>query len=197
MSALDKEVLVLNKSWQPINVMSVQKALSMMAADAATAFDFSEAGYFVPVRWNDWLELPVRAQDDCVRTPSREVRAPRVIIAVQFNKVPLKRPRLTLKHLRERDGGRCAYTQRLLTLAESSMEHVVPRSKGGETEWGNVVLADKRINNIRGNRTLEQAGLTLKIQPHAPSAKPFHETVRANLKFPEWEFFVKKPVHEP
>ena len=44
------------------------------------------------------------------------------------------------------------------------MEHVVPRSKGGATEWKNVVLADKRINNIRGNRTLEQAGLTLKIQ---------------------------------
>jgi 5-methylcytosine-specific restriction endonuclease McrA len=45
------------------------------------------------------------------------------------------------------------------------MEHVVPRSKGGATEWKNVVLADKRINNIRGNRSLKEAGLTLKIQP--------------------------------
>ena len=56
----------------------------------------------------------------------------------------------------------------------------------------NVVLADKRINNIRSNRTLEEAGLSLKIKPHQPAAKPFHETVRSNLKFPEWEFFVKK-----
>jgi len=55
------------------------------------------------------------------------------------------------------------------------MEHITPRSKGGATEWKNVVLADKRINNIRGNRTLEQAGLTLKIQPRVPAAKPFHE----------------------
>ena len=68
------------------------------------------------------------------------------------------------------------------------MEHVVPRSKGGATEWKNVVLADKRINNIRGNRSLKEAGLTLKIQPKVPGAKPF----KSRLKFPEWEFFVKK-----
>jgi len=72
------------------------------------------------------------------------------------------------------------------------MEHVIPRSKGGATEWKNVVLADKPINNIRGNRTLKEAGLTLKIQPFVPAARPFHDSVRFNLKFPEWEFFVKK-----
>ena len=72
------------------------------------------------------------------------------------------------------------------------MEHVVPRSKGGATEWKNVVLADKRINNIRGNRSLKEAGLTLKIQPKVPGAKPVHESLKSRLKFPEWEFFVKK-----
>ena len=65
------------------------------------------------------------------------------------------------------------------------MEHVVPRSKGGATEWKNVVLADKRINNIRGNRSLKEAGLTLKIQPKVPGAKPFHESLKSRLKFPE------------
>jgi 5-methylcytosine-specific restriction endonuclease McrA len=85
-------------------------------------------------------------------------------IAVKFNKVPLKRPRLTMTHLRERDGGRCAYTEQVLKPEECSMEHVTPRSKGGATEWKNAVPADKRINNIRGNRSLKEAGLTLKIQ---------------------------------
>src|SRR6516165_9014640 len=192
MGNLEKQVLVLNRSWQPINVMTVQKALVMMSTDVATAMDFSDEGYFVPVRWKDWLELPVRDQDDGITTPSRVVRVPRVIIAIQFNKVPLKRPRLSLKNLRERDNHRCAYTQRVLKPDECSMEHVVPQSKGGATEWKNVVLADKRINNIRGNRTLKEAGLSLKIKPYEPAAKPFHETMRSNLRFPEWEFFVKK-----
>lgn len=188
---LEQQVLVLNRQWQAINVITVQAALSMMAADAATGMDFSD-GNFVPVKWSDWLNLPVRAGDDCVSTPSRRVRAPRVIIAVKFNKVPLKRPPLTMRHLRERDGGRCAYTERLLKPEECSMEHVVPRSKGGTTEWKNVVLADKRINNFRGNRSLKEAGLTLKIQPTVPTAKPFHESLRSRLKFPEWEFFVRR-----
>ena len=65
------------------------------------------------------------------------------------------------------------------------MEHVVPKSKGGATEWKNVVLDDKQINNIRGDRTLKEAGLSLKIKPYEPAAKPFHETVSSNLKFPE------------
>jgi 5-methylcytosine-specific restriction endonuclease McrA len=179
------------RQWQTINVITVQAALSMMAADAATGMDFSD-GNFVPVKWSDWLNLPVRAGDDCVSTPSRRVRAPRVIIAVKFYKVPLKRPRLTMRHLREQDGGRCAYTERLLKPEECSMEHVVPRSKGGTTEWKNVVLADKRINNFRGNRSLKEAGLTLKIQPTVPTAKPFQESLRNRLKFPEWEFFVRR-----
>ncbi len=173
-------------------MVTVQTALSQMAADACTGLDFEE-GYFLPVKWADWLDLEVRHGDDRVGTPNRSVRAPRVIIAVKFNKVPLKRPRLTMKNLRERDGGKCAYTERVLKPDECSMEHILPRSKGGETIWENVALADKRINNIRGNRSLKEAGLTLKINPSVPVAKPFHQTLAAGgLKFREWEFFVKQ-----
>ena len=191
MSVLENQCLVLNRSWQAINVVTVQAALLQMAADAATGMNFTPDG-FVPVEWADWLALDVRPEDDSVGTPSRRVRAPRVIIAVKFNKVPLKRPRLTMRHLRERDGGRCAYTERVLKPEECSIEHVVPRSKGGTTEWKNVVLADKQINNLRGNRSLKEAGLTLKIQPTVPTAKQFHESIRHQLKFPEWEFFVRR-----
>ena len=56
----------------------------------------------------------------------------------------------------------------------------------------NPAALHKRINNIRGNHTLEDAGLTLKVRPYVPSARPFHEIVRTNLTFPEWGFFVKK-----
>jgi 5-methylcytosine-specific restriction endonuclease McrA len=112
-------------------------------------------------RWSDRLKLAIGPEDDFIGTPKIQVRVPRVIIAVNFNKVPLKRPRLTLKYLRERDNHRCAYSGRVLAPYESSMEHVVPKSKGGATRWENVVLADKRINSIRGNLTLEEADLKL------------------------------------
>ena len=78
MGALENQCLVLNRSWQAVNVITVQAALSMMAANAATAMNFTE-GSFVPVKWSDWLNLPVQPEDDCIGTPSRSVRAPRVI----------------------------------------------------------------------------------------------------------------------
>ena len=186
MSALENQCLVLNRSWQAVNVITVQAALSMMAADAATGMNFSD-GNFIPVKWSDWLTLDVRAEDDCISTPSRRVRAPRVIIAVKFNKVPLKRPRLTMRHLRERDGGRCAYTERVLKPEECSMEHVVSRSKGGATEWKNVVLADKRINNLRGNRSLEQAGLTLEDSAEGPARSRSMKAFEDRLNFRQWD----------
>ncbi len=193
MSVLDTPVLVLNKSYQAINVITVKVALGMMAIDVATALDFEE-GYFLPVKWSDWLELEVRPEDDGIGTPNRSVRAPRVIIAVNFNRVPLKRPRLTMKHLREREGGKCAYTEQVLKPDECSMDHVIPKSKGGGSTWENIVLAHKRINNLRGNRSLKEAGLTLKIQPRVPEAKPFHTILATStLKFPEWNYFVKRP----
>ncbi len=190
MNILSQPVLVLNRSWQAINVRTVQEALSMMSADAATGMDCSSDGNFIPVKWSAWLELPVRETDDCIRTPNKAIRAPRVIIAVKFNKVPLKRPRLTMKNLVERDGNKCAYTQKTLRPSERSMEHVVPRSKGGETVWRNVVLAHKDVNNLRGNKTLKDAGLRLNVIPKEPKALPFHKTVKS--AFPEWACFIKK-----
>jgi hypothetical protein len=67
MMVLEQQVLVLNRQWQAINVIAVQAALSMMAADAATGMDFSD-GNFIPVKWSDWLNLPVRDGDGCVST---------------------------------------------------------------------------------------------------------------------------------
>ncbi len=191
MSVLSTQCLVLNKSHVAINVITVQAALLQMAAGASTGLDF-EDGYFVPVKWKDWVSLAVREGDDGIGTPNRSVRAPRVIIAVNFNKLPLKRPRLTMKNLRERDGGKCAYTERVLKPEDCSIDHLVPRSKGGATTWTNCVLADRKVNNIRGNRSLKEAGLTLKIQPRVPEAKPFHSILATSaLKFREWELFVK------
>jgi hypothetical protein len=58
------------------NVITVQAALSMMAADAATGMNFT--GSFVPVKWSAWLNLPARPEDDCIGTPSRNVRVAKV-----------------------------------------------------------------------------------------------------------------------
>jgi alpha-D-ribose 1-methylphosphonate 5-triphosphate diphosphatase PhnM len=67
-------VLVLNRNWQAIHVKTPAQAFCMMATDAATALDIQESGDMCPVKWADWLTLPVRDGDNCVRTVHCAVR---------------------------------------------------------------------------------------------------------------------------
>jgi 5-methylcytosine-specific restriction endonuclease McrA len=187
MNVNDKRVLVLNAFQVAINEISVKEAFLMMAADAATALDTSD-NCFVPVTFDEWLKLPIRAGDEVIGTPRGSVRVPRVIVAVNHANVVLKRPRLTMTSLRKRDGGRCAYTGQEIDPKDASMEHVVPKSKGGKKSWDNIVYAHRKTNSARGNRRLKKG--ELKLKPYVPNAVP--PAVFIQPKFPEWEPFLRR-----
>jgi 5-methylcytosine-specific restriction endonuclease McrA len=126
-------VLVLNRNWQAINIRTPADAFCQMATNVATALDIelgqdSRAHALRPVTWGEWITLPVREGDHAVRTAHSIIRVPTVIVAVNFAKVPKKRPKLSARNIRERDGNRCQYTGRLLHPDEGSLDHVVPRS---------------------------------------------------------------------
>jgi len=152
-------VLVLNRNWQAINIRTPQEAFCQMATNVATALDIEGEDYIRPVQWDEWITLPIRPQDNAVRTAHREIRVPTVIVSVNYAKVPKKRPNLCAKTIRERDGNRCQYTGKLLRPDEGSLDHVLPRSRGGKDAWENLVWADKSVNAKKGNRLPHEAGL--------------------------------------
>ena len=87
-------VLVLNRNWQAINVRTPQEAFCMMATNVATALDIEGENHIRPVTWDEWITLPVRSQDNAVRTARGPIRVPTVIVAVNYARVPKKRPKL-------------------------------------------------------------------------------------------------------
>src|SRR6266853_5923006 len=107
-------VLVLNRNWQAINVRTPADAFCQMATNVATALEIEGENHIRPVPWDEWLLLPIRAQDQAVHTVRGPIRVPTVIVAVNYAKVPRKRPKLCAKVIRERDGNRCQYTGRVL-----------------------------------------------------------------------------------
>jgi len=183
-------VLVLNRNWQAINTASPALAFGQMCTDVATALDIQGRDSMIPVRWDDWLELPVRPEDQSIGTPSGRVRVPTVIVLARFDKVPMKRPRFGLRGIWARDDGRCQYSGRKLAPGEGSIDHVVPRSRGGETTWENCVLADKRINSRKANLTLREAGLQLVRPPSEPRPVPVTVLLRNHNGIPDWEPFL-------
>jgi 5-methylcytosine-specific restriction endonuclease McrA len=184
-------VLVLNRNWQAINVRTPQEAFCMMATNVGTALEIEGENHIRPVMWDEWITLPIRPQDNAVRTAHSIIRVPTVIVAVNFAKVPKKRPKLCAKTIRERDGNRCQYTGRVLRLEEGSLDHVLPRSRGGEDSWENLVWSGKDVNARKGNRLPHEAGLRLLAVPRAPKELPVTAHLRNAHGVAEWKLFLK------
>ena len=183
-------VLVLNRNWQAINVRTPQEAFCMMATNVATGLEIEGEEHIRPVTWEEWIRLPIRDQDEAVRTVRGPIRVPTVIVAVNYAKVPKKRPKLCARTIRERDGNRCQYTGTLLRPEEGSLDHVVPRSRGGPDTWENLVWAAKSVNQRKGNRLPHEAGLKLLSVPRAPKEVPVTALIRNVPGIDDWKLFL-------
>jgi 5-methylcytosine-specific restriction endonuclease McrA len=198
-------VLVLNRNWQAINIRTPQDAFCQMATNVATALEieFDAPGKALDPRhstldgrniravtWAEWITLPIRPQDNAVHTVRGPIRVPTVIVAVNYARLPKKRPKLCAKNIRERDGNRCQYTGKLLRPDEGSLDHVLPRSRGGKDTWENLVWSGKDVNSRKGDRLPHEAGLKLLSVPRAPKEKPASAFIRNAHSFPEWKLFV-------
>jgi 5-methylcytosine-specific restriction endonuclease McrA len=184
-------VLVLNRNWQAINIRTPQDAFCQMATGVVTALEIEGENHIRPVIWAEWVTLPIREQDNAVQTVRGSIRVPTVIVAVNFAKVPRKRPKLCARTIRERDDNRCQYTGRVLRPEEGSLDHVLPRSRGGRDTWENLVWSGKDVNARKGDRLPHEAGLKLLKQPVAVREMPVTALIRNTHGITDWEPFVK------
>ena len=182
-------VLQLNRAWMACGTKTVADAIGMVFTGAAKALDVENSQ---PLTWTEWIRLPIREQDDVIHSPNMSIRAPRVIIAINYDKMPKTKPRPTNANLRRRYNGKCAITGKVLKPSEGSKEHVIPRSKGGRSDWSNMIYADKKINSQRGNKSYKEAGLPEpKILP-PPAEIPVSMSIRNDHNIPEWDLYLIK-----
>ena len=188
-------VLVLNRNWQAIHVKSASQAFAMMATDVATAIDIDGAS-MIPVKWNDWIKLPVRSQDDFAATPRHKIRIPTVIVLGKFSKVPSKKPKFSPRAVKERDQFTCQYCGHTSKdhPNDFNMDHVIPRSRKGKTEWSNIVTSCIPCNSKKADRTPEEAGMRLRNQPVVPKEITVTQRIVNTHGVPDWDLFaVRRP----
>ena len=203
---LDKPiVLSLNSAWQVIGHRTVRQAIVALTGgdrenppalglDIAyprleDGWDFDRPVYLNPVKWDDWIQLPVREFDFTISSATLKVRVPTVIVATQFSKMPMKQPRLCRASIYERDGGRCQYTGEFVGKDGGNLDHVIPRARGGRDSFENLVWAKKQINSVKADRLPAEAGLRLIRPPAAPKKVPVSATLR-EVKHPDWSHFI-------
>ena len=163
--------------------------------------DFRPLSYF-PLSlwsWQDTIKAVflgrvnvVSEYDRAVHSPSREVQLPSVISLKQY--VPLaRRPAFTRFNVFLRDRFACQYCGEPFAAEDLTFDHVVPRARGGRTQWTNVVTACEPCNLRKGHRLPDESGIFPKRQPYAPNPFELQENGRAfppNYLHESWRDFL-------
>jgi 5-methylcytosine-specific restriction endonuclease McrA len=162
--------LLLDSSYRPIKIVPWHKALVYMFQDKV---------------------MVVEEYDRVVRSPSAEFTIPAVLALKQFLRYRPLRVRYCKRNVFLRDGYCCQYCGVLFPKAELTIDHVLPRAKGGRSIWTNVVAACEPCNHYKGDRTPAQAGMTLLSVPIRPSPA-VHGFIVSHETPPEWEIYLAK-----
>lgn len=154
--------LVLNASYEPLCVVSQRRAVVLVMKEKAEVVHLTERA---------------------LRSERAVFPAPSVIRLVQFVKVPFRtRVPLNRRAVFARDNHRCQYC----AAAAENIDHVVPRARGGQHVWENVVASCRPCNARKGDQPLEQTGLTLRRRPQAPQALTWILVAVGDVR-PDWE----------
>ncbi|HEX9595888.1 MAG TPA: HNH endonuclease [Anaerolineales bacterium] len=141
---LQSPVLVLNATYEPVNVCGARRAIVLILKGAALAEEES-------------------ARE--VRSTSLAIRVPSVIRLLEYHRIPYQSRVLSRKNILIRDRHTCQFCGETLPSSELTLDHVMPRSQGGKSAWENLVACCYACNNRKGDRTPEQSGMKLLKQP--------------------------------
>lgn len=184
-SALTRPTLVLNRHWQPVGVVSVARALSMLWAEAAQAIDPETYESF---DWIGWIGQAPREGDPVLRSARFTFRAPEVVALRSFDRIPSPKVSFSRKNVAKRDHATCQYCGAQPGMDVLTIDHVLPRAQGGTSTWENCVTACGDCNARKADRTPEQAGMALRKIPARPSWKPLYSL--KDYRVPSWSRFL-------
>ena len=157
-------VLLLNATFEPLAVVTAKRAVVLMLTGKAECVQAALEGAF--------------------HSESLTVVTPSVMRLSRYVRVPYRRPvPMTRAGVLRRDGRRCAYCPR----RADTIDHVVPRSRGGAHSWENCVAACRTCNSRKADRLLEELGWGLRVKPSAPHRAPGGIMVLAVEPLPAWE----------
>ena len=183
---LEERTLVLNRSWAVVNVTTVRRALGMVYRRAARVIspDTYETHDF-----DSWAALSDARGGTCVRSVTLRIGIPEAIVLLGYDEMPETRVPFSRKNLFRRDSFTCQYCGRRRSPEELSIDHVVPRARGGRSSWENCVLACLDCNLLKGDGTPGMAGMTLIRKPRRPRWAPYL-SVSLGRRRASWDRFV-------
>lgn len=145
---LNESVLVLNSTYEAINICNVKRAIILVFNGTAAVLE------------NNSHEI---------HSPSITLEAPSVIRLARYINLANKQVVLTRKNVLIRDKNTCQYCGEEFVPSELTMDHIIPKSAGGNAKWDNVVASCKKCNNKKGKKSPWEAKMSLVKKPSSPN----------------------------
>jgi 5-methylcytosine-specific restriction endonuclease McrA len=150
LKGMTKQVLLLNQDNTPLNIITVAKAFKLLSKDKV------------------WVDESAKDYYEVVSV-SKIVKIPKILILKYYIKLPYKKVSPNRKNIFKRDNYCCQYCGTDLCDKTATVDHIVPKCKGGGFSWTNLVAACKKCNLAKGNRNLKETNMVLKRKPKEPS----------------------------
>jgi 5-methylcytosine-specific restriction endonuclease McrA len=148
--SMKKQVLLLNQDNTPLNIITISKAFKLLTKDKVWADD-STGEYYEVI------------------SVSKIIKIPKILILKYYVKLPYKKVPASRRNVFHRDQYVCQYCGLDLCDKTATIDHIVPRCKGGGSTWTNMITACKKCNLAKGNRTPKEAKMPIKNKAKEPS----------------------------
>ncbi len=192
---LTSSVLVLNRHYTAIRVVSAKRAFTLLCKGYAEAIDATDESFNVYdfPSWMSWSRERRKSPaelDVFVMTPRQAILVPRILRLVSYDKVPKREIKFNRRNILARDENRCQYCGKRLPASQLSIDHVTPKSRGGKSTWTNVVAACNPCNTRKGGRLPGEAAMPLRKPPAVPRRNPALADKVRSKSYRAWRLFL-------
>ncbi len=179
----------------PSTSSPVRRAFCLLFKDLAEVITLDDGRYLSHdfQGWREVSEARATSRIPTTTTSGRSIsrsRSPASIRLLTYDRVPRTKVKFNRRNIFARDGNRCQYCGKRFPTGELSLDHVMPRSRGGGTDWENIVCACVRCNVRKGGRTPLEAGMKLIKAPIKPKTSPTLGLKLAHRKYQSWKTFL-------
>ena len=184
-SVLQRPTLILNRNWQPVAVATVARSLVMLANGTASAVDTADYRTYC---WEEWLARKPAEDDAFVQGVRLQVCVPEVMTLANYDRVPVGAVAFSRRNLYRRDRYTCQYCGARPPRDKLSIDHILPRSRGGGSSWDNCVVACVDCNKNKADRLPKEARMRLQTKPARPQWSPYLLSVGVRVE--SWAKFL-------
>lgn len=176
-----------------MHITSAKRAFVLLYKNSAEVVHSNEEKFHT-YNFNDWIGYSVKnngnPNDDVIHTATLGILIPRIIRLVNYDRVPKREVKLNRRNILLRDGHRCQYCGKKFPTSKLSLDHIIPKSRKGNTSWINVVTACNACNTKKGGKLPSEVGMKLVTTPAIPKKNPIILKKIRSPKYQIWKHFI-------